>query len=279
MKVTFADFGPEIASSRLRAAIPQREMEKLGICRGRDVLVYGKHVLGFDQIAGFGKKVFDICDDHFRHPELRGYYLEHAERADLLTCNSEVMQRRIREETGRDASVILEPYESPERPAEIGPTLLWYGHASNLQDLRRIRPQLNYPLHALTNHPEYAQWTPQAFSTAIARPCIVVIPTGKSPAKSENRMVEAIRCGRYVCAEHLPAYEPFSGFFPIGDIPAHIEAALDDPEQSLGRIRAAQEYIRSKYSPEAIGKQWLGVIREHIQLRRTTDSRRELAAP
>ena len=39
MKVTFANFGAEVASSRLRAIIPQRELGKLGIEPGKDVLV------------------------------------------------------------------------------------------------------------------------------------------------------------------------------------------------------------------------------------------------
>lgn len=260
MKVTFVSLGEHIASSRLRALIPQRELGKLGVEKGRDVLVYGKHVLDFSHLEKFDKKVFDISDDHFKNPDLRNYYMAHADRADLLTCNSEVMQSRILEETGREAVVIPEPYESEEGLPDIGPSLLWFGHASNLQDLRRIRPKLVHPLFVLTNHPDYAAWTPEAFSKAIDRPCIVIIPTGKSLAKSENRMVEAIRRGRYVCAEPLPAYERFAQIYPLGNIPENIEAALADPVRSVGQIKAAQAFIRDRYSPETIGKHWLEVI-------------------
>ena len=263
MRITFADYGEEIASSRLRAIIPQRELAKLGIERGRDVLVYGKHVVPMDTVRRFGKSVFDICDDHFRD-EFRDYYLEHAENADLITCNSEVMRRIIKKETGRDAAIVHEPYESDELPPTIGSNLLWFGHASNLPDLERIESRLTRPLLALTNKDGFPQWSPKAFRVAVATECLVIIPTGKSLAKSENRMVEAIRCGKYVCAEPLPAYVPFARFFPLGDIPEHIEKTLSNKEFSLECIKAAQEYIKDIYSPAAIGQEWMRAIDEYL---------------
>lgn len=260
MTVTFASFGPHLASSRLRAKIPQSELAKMGIKQGRDVLVYGKHFLTKKDVSGFKRLIFDQCDDHFNHPELGAYYREHCEMADLITCNSEVMRKRIKEETGRDAYVIPEPYESDEGKADIGELLLWFGHASNMVDLDRIVPKLKRPLLVLSNYPGKPEWTPESFNRAMSKHCIVVIPTGKSMAKSENRMVESIRKGRYVCAEYLPAYEPFGKFFPLGDIPEHIESALANPQDSIQRIKDAQDYIRDRYSPQAIAKQWLEVL-------------------
>ena len=46
MKVTFVEYGDSLASSRLRAKIPQKELAKLGIGKGNDVLIYGKHFIG-----------------------------------------------------------------------------------------------------------------------------------------------------------------------------------------------------------------------------------------
>ena len=265
MTVTFADFGPQLASSRLRAKIPQRELRRMGMQQGNDVLVYGKHLLQEKDVSHFGALIFDICDDHFGN-DLGDYYRRHIGMADFITCNSEVMKNRIKEETGREATVIPEPYEHEEKPAAIGDLLLWYGHSSNFPDLERIAGDLKYPLLALSNHPDCAEWSMESFDKAISSKCIVIIPTGKSQAKSENRMVEAIRCGRYVCAEYLPSYEPFDCFFPLGDIPEHIEQALNNPEDSIGRIRATQGYIREKYSPRTIAKQWLEVINGALNL-------------
>jgi hypothetical protein len=90
MKVTFISFGKGLASSRLRAEIPQAEFAKMGIERGSDVVVYGKHWIYEDQLKGFKKKVFDVCDNHF-HNEHADYYKRHCQIADLITCNSEYM--------------------------------------------------------------------------------------------------------------------------------------------------------------------------------------------
>lgn len=260
MKVTFADFGPDIASSRLRAKIPQQELAKMGIQKGRDVLVYGKHFIEDRQLEVFEKLIFDVCDDHFSHDGIGEYYRRHILMADAVTCNSEFMRSRIKEETGRDATVVLESYESEEQEPAIGPYLYWYGHKSNLKDLERITPELTYPLMVLTNKEGYPEWSPEAHREAISTPCIVIIPTGKSLAKSENRMVEAIRSGRYVCAEHLPAYESFAKFFELGNIAEHIDRALANPHESIKRIKDAQAHIRDKYAPHTIAEQWLEVI-------------------
>lgn len=267
MTATFVDYGAEIASSRLRAAIPQRELGKLGVKKGADVLIYSKHWFPETLMGKYKYRIYDICDDHFRHPELGAYYKKHAESADVVTCNSDVMKAIVKDETGRDAVVIKEPYESQELPAEIGARLLWYGHKKNLFDLFRIEAQLKYPLLALTNKEGFPEWTPENFIEAIKKPCVVIIPTGESLAKSENRMVESIRCGKYVCAEYLPSYEPFDRFFPLGDIPAHLDMALSDIDSSLESIRAAQDYIRDRYSPPTIAKQWLEVINVNFNVR------------
>lgn len=265
MKVTFAHYGDVIASSRLRAKIPQQELAKLGIQKGKDVLVYGKHLLGEKDIAPYRRRIFDICDDHF-NGYFGDYYREHARNADVVTCNSEAMKQRIKECTGRDAIVVIDPYEGLQLKPCIGPRLLWFGHRSNLADLERISPHLKHPILALSNHPDCMEWTPEAQRRALAYECIVVIPTGKSPCKSENRLVEAVRSGKYVCAEHLPAYEKFEPFFPLGDIPTHVEEALAHPERSLERIVAAQEFIDDRFSPQEAGRQWLEVIHGNIDL-------------
>lgn len=256
-KVTFAYYSPEIASSRLRAEIPQQELEKYGVGKGMDVLVYGKHLVPMPTVKKFGQAVYDICDDHFHTPELEKYYREHAANADLITCNSEVMKTIILKETGRDAVVIPEPYESEEREPAIGDLLYWFGHSSNAQDIERLYPQLNGREIVVLTNPE---WTREKHNEVMSLPLIVVIPTGKSMAKSENRMVEAIRQGKYVCAEYLPSYEPFSQFFPLFDIPSHIEWALNNQAEALERIRHAQDYVRDRYSPAAIGKKWMEAL-------------------
>lgn len=257
MKVTFAEYDQNLASTRLRATIPQRELQKLGIERGNDVLVYGKHFLPDAVAMKFPKRVFDVCDDHFGNQH-GDYYRRHIANAHAVTCNSEVMRQVIQQQTGRNSTVIKEPYEGQEATCRIGKRLLWYGHQSNLNDFRRIRPELQYPCVVLTNHPEFDAWTPDRFCHEISRDCVVIIPTGKSQAKSENRFVEAVRRGRYVCAEPLPSYEGFP--IPTGDIPGHLEQVFGNPDEALQRLRDTQAAIRVPYSPKTIAQDWLKVL-------------------
>ena len=139
--------------------------------------------------------------------------------------------------------------------------LCWFGHKSNLPDLNRVLPSLDgRKIHILTNMPGYVKWSPENHKAMMRMPSIVILPTGKSMAKSENRMVEAIRGGHYVCAEYLPAYEPFYKFFPELPIHYHVDLAIEFAQESVARIYEAQNYIRDIYSPAAIGREWLEVI-------------------
>jgi len=250
--VTFADYGKNIASSRLRAAIPQRELEKLGIKKGRDILVYGKHLVSLEQVKKFGLAVYDICDNHF-HDSLAQYYYIHARNADLVTCNSEAMKDIIYRETAREAIVIPDPYESVEKPAGIGDGALWFGHESNLIDLD---PYLYLTPKILTGE----NWSREKQDLMLSECAFVLIPTGKSMAKSANRLIDAVRNGRFVIAGDLPAHEEFNKFMWIGDIRAGVEWFNSHQNEAIERIAECQKYIENKYSPESISRLWFNTL-------------------
>ena len=252
-QVTFASFGEHIASSRLRALIPQQQLSALGITKGRDVLVYGKHIVTNDQIKLFKNRVYDVCDDHFTD-QFAHYYLEHTEKADLVTCNSETMKEVIRQHTGRIATVIPDPYESDEKPAGMGNGLLWFGHQSNLVDLE---PYLDLKPEIITGE----GWSRDKQLAALDKCAAVLIPTGKSMAKSANRLIESVRNGRFVIAGYLPAHEEFKDWMWIGDIREGVEWLKEYPKQAIRDVTECQRYIRDKYSPEAIGRRWFEALR------------------
>lgn len=253
MKVTFACFGEHLASTRLRAQIPQEQLAKLGINKGFDVLVYGKHFLSFDQTRNFKRKVFDICDDHFDKLDLGDYYRAHAAAADAVTVNSEVMQEIVLKETGREATVIPDPYESAEQRPGIGNGLLWFGHQSNLKTLE---PYSDLEIKTLTA----PEWTRERQLDAIRECAFVILPTDDRRAKSANRLIEAVRNGRFVIAGPLPAHDEFKNYMWIGDIREGIEWAKYHPIECEERIRACQDFIDGKYNPATIGKQWAKVL-------------------
>lgn len=251
-KVAFANFGDTVASSRLRAIIPQQELAKLGVKHGKEVIVYGKSFIQMDELKPYGKRVYDVCNDHFGTPR-EDYYREHIANADLVTCNSETMAEIIRRETDRIATVIPDPYESEEKPAGMGNGLLWFGHESNLIDLepyRYLKPEI------LTG----SDWSREKQLAALDKCAAVLIPTGKSMAKSANRLIESVRNGRFVIAGNLPAHDEFKRWMWVGDIRDGVEWLKEYPKQAIRDVSECQRYIRDKYSPEAIGRLWFNAL-------------------
>ena len=255
MTVTFAEFDNRIASTRLRATIPKIELAKQGIAQGRDVLVYGKHFATMDQVKKYKRVIFDVCDNHFNSKTLSSYYRVHADNADLLTVNSDEMARIVLHETGRKAMVIPDPYESEEREPSIGEYPLWFGHEANLIDIepwRHIRG-----LKVLTGD----NWSRERQLEMLGECSCVLIPTGKSMAKSANRLIEAVRNGRFVVAGEMPAHEEFKKFMWIGkNLDDGIQWLYSNPSEALQRIRDCQAYIIDRYSPLTISKLWLEAI-------------------
>ena len=260
MKATFLFFGPEKASSRFRALIPWLELQKYGVKPGNDILVASKHGYSWDYANDFKKLVFDICDDHF-HTRWEQHYREGCKRADLIICNSPAMQMIIKDETDRDALVIEDPYEDDEHEPAFGDSLLWFGNRQNFPDLARVLPTLerDVELQIVSNIEGATQWTPQSIDLALKKCGMVIIPTGKSVAKSANRMIKALRYGRFVVAEPLPAHNEIEGPW-LGTISKGIKWALDNPQKVLDRIKQGQDSIRERFSPETIGKKWLEAL-------------------
>ena len=259
MNVTFKDWGSSLASSRYRSLIPAQELKKHGIEQGNDWLVIGKH--GWDwkkQTAGFKRVCFDVCDDHFNTPS-GDFYREAIQQADLVTSNSQEMARVVKEKTGRESIVIPDPYEQPERKARVHDHLLWFGHQSNLGDLLPWLDRLdNLEVVSGVRVNGVVQWSPEAMDAAFERAGLVVIPTGKSMAKSGNRAIESLRRGLFVVTGYLPAYADLGIY--IGDISDGVKWALSHQDEVIYRIKSAQDYIRNEYSPERIGQLWIKAL-------------------
>jgi hypothetical protein len=195
-----------------------------------------------------------VCDDHFQ-----GKWAEHykhgCEAADLVTCNSAEMARVIAAQTGRAAVVIGDPYEQPEGEPRVSDHLLWFGHKSNLPDLLPWLERLG-DIEIVTNieSPRVTTWTPGAMNDAFERAGLVVIPTGKSLAKSGNRAIESLRRGLFVVCGYMPAYADLGLY--IGDIADGVDWALTHRHTVLRRIKDAQDYIHDEYGIERIGAMW-----------------------
>ncbi len=264
MKVTFLTFDEVLASARLRQHIPARELMKLGVQVGEhgDVLICSKHGWPLELMNGYDKIIFDVCDDHLNNKAIGPHYREMCRLADLITCNSSAMQWRIWEEMKMPAKVIPDPYEGELLEPSWGEGLLWFGSGTNLKDLWREVPNLKgYGMAVVSDAAEEGiiPWSPKAMKDALAACSVVILPTGKSPCKSANRMIEAIRAGKVVVANPLPAYEEFSPFVWIGDIREGVDWVHEHQEEALEGVRRAQKYVE-RFSPERVGAMWLNAV-------------------
>lgn len=271
MNISFVTPGDEtLASVRYRMLIPAEALIKMGhsvtvgnCAQETGVYVFSKHnhadLVLMDNLSGV-KKVFDVCDDHF-HDQHANHYRAMAAACDVLTCSTQAMWEVLLKETGREAIVIDDPYEFPEEPPVIrkpGRTM-WFGHQSNLPSLNGYKVD-----DRISNAPGCMPWSMETMVIAFDRNQIVVIPHSderKNSVKSTNRVVESIRMGKWVTASPLRSYEQFKDFANIGDVKAGVEMYNDLPDDLLvTRIKAGQDYIRERFSPERIARQWLKAL-------------------
>jgi len=303
-----------LASTRYRALIPARELsrrgwnvrvmafaeaELLGPDFSADTVVISKtidpaalKVIRLAQKNG-ARLILDMCDSHFDNPEIGAYHKKLCEISNAVVASTPEMARVIKQESGRDAVVIGDPYEGKRGRPKCDPAtpkvkLLWFGHISNLDALAQMIPELRelvsdeivFQIEIVTQitpaveemfgmdsdlngegiELELTPWTMENNAKAIQRCDFVIIPTLKIQkilVKSTNRVVESLWGGRFVLAGDIPAYQAFKEWAWIDDdIKAGIAWALVHRSEIPDRISAAQNYISQYYSSEVISQQW-----------------------
>jgi hypothetical protein len=277
MRVTVLGIDQTIASTRYRAMAPAKYLRSHGIdlCGDDgDLLIVGKHGWDKSLVDRYKAFIFDVCDDWFADKELGPFYREMVRRAAVVTCNSDVMRFRIHQETGRAATVIPDAFEREEWAPSWGEGLLWFGNPLNLPDFFRAVQKLeglDLPLGCISRHEDYMSeelrqliipWSPTAMDKGFKSAAVVILPTGASPAKSANRLIESVRAGKFVVAEPLPAYEEFADFMWVGDIRQGVEWAVANKAECFKRVKRAQKYIAKHYSIDVIGEKWLAAVKE-----------------
>lgn len=258
----YIPFKPEMASVRYRCLIPGLLLNEMDI---PDVTVVAKDWIHLDEVKAQKRPlIWDCCNDHFKN---RKYYREIALIADAIVVPTVNMQERVKAETGRDSFIVEDPYEFPEAPPALrsrkAQRLFWYGHDNNLKGLLQQNDAfVGRELRIICNAPGYQPWSLPNMLDGFGWCDVVPIPVKPDPtsqAKSPNRMVEAIRQGRYVVANPLPAYKPYGMW--QGDLKKGLEWVDNNPEEALEAVRKAQKIVEEKHSPQVIAAQWLEVFK------------------
>lgn len=313
----------KVASVRYRALMPAAGLRAMGhdalvighdrnslersrqSISGADVVVFRRnyddpecieHLLGETAAAGV-KTVFDLSDDRL-HGRVGPHLRRMVELAGAVTTTSTSLQGKIRDEYGKEAFVIGDPFEGPrgEPRWQPGPRLkaLWFGHPVNLPSLEQCLPAL---LQACRKKPmdlrivtervdgierqckdfnsknrnllsmRFAEWSNAETWRSLAETDFVVIPYiaghPRSLAKSPNRIIESLWAGRFVVAQPIPSYQEFSEWAWVGeDIAAGIGWMFDNPQTIAPRIAAAQQHIAATYSASRISADWEKVCRQ-----------------
>ena len=254
---------PQLASYRLRVDIPAQHLgcEYAIGTTGKPTFFFKQGNTALAE-ALTGGIVYDVVNDHFEGKYAREYH-GMCDIADVITVASEVMGEVVKRATGRDSIVIDDPYENHEEaPACVGNGLLWFGHAANLHSLLAHLPATHEHLVVCTNHPQAdVQWSRSAEDQCL-KGAAVVLMTGSSPGASANRVVKAIRAGRFVvapddCAE---SWRELAPYIWVGDVQEGIRWALNNREDVCKKILAGQGYIRERFKPQLIGSLWAEVF-------------------
>lgn len=266
-------FGPTIASYRYRASIPCEEVGKINgyttaMQDGEaDIVVFskpsGEQIPIAEKAKADGAKIIvDFADDHFHHPVVGPIYHRFAELSDGIVTGSTVMRGRIYDYIKKDSVVIGDPYEQEEcAPHANGEDFLWFGHIRNFGEAQGIFPYMGKRRLRVVTGPQKLsgtiQWTPHAMPKVFAVSNIVILPTQEGAEyKSPNRLLNSIRAGCFaVCMKH-PAYQEFRDFVWVGDFVTGLRWVDVFKEDLNALVAKAQGYIRDRYSPAAIGKQW-----------------------
>ncbi|HVB48531.1 MAG TPA: methyltransferase domain-containing protein [Burkholderiales bacterium] len=117
---------------------------------------------------------------------------------------------------------------------------------------------------------EFLPWSRDRVWNLMAECDVVAIPSLQDQltkaVKSPNRIVEAIRAGRFVIAHPLPAYREFERFAWIGeDLGQGLRWALNHPEEVVERIAQGQSHIAANFSPEIAASEWEAIFRRLAQ--------------
>jgi hypothetical protein len=254
MRLTFIHAGSEQdASYRYRARRPAEALGATINTSDADVYIFAKphqdNLADVQHLNAIGRlTIMDTCDVHWQRPGIKTMMQE----ATALTVNTPYMADLVRQQFGREATIIIDPYEYEEVPPHCdGNHLLWYGHPVNGASFNRFsRFMMDYP-HEIVTRKQSAEhnvteWSMEAQRRAFETADIVLMPE-TAPYKSCNRTVEAVRQGCFVVAEPHPSLRDFPGIW-IGNIKEGVAWAIQHPVEARNRTRQAQDYVRESYS-------------------------------
>lgn len=237
---------PQLASYRLRVQIPSKHLgmpHRIGVGEPTFFFKSGNPDLAKRLDCPI---VYDVVNPHFADADVR----QMCDLATVITCSSEAMRWAVHKVTGRDAVVIVDPYENAESAPRVGDSLLWFGHQANLDSLKPYED-----LDPVMCSGE--AWSREREDADLSAAGLVLL-TGNNPGASANRPAKALRAGRFVVApEDCPhAWKELGDYIWIGDVREGVHWARENREEACRKVLEGQRFVKERFSPQLIGSQW-----------------------
>ena len=122
--------------------------------------------------------------------------------------------------------------------------------------IRKVNPRFSM---------RHVPWSLETTRVELERADLVLLPQEVESAwgrvKSHNRLVEAIRAGRFAIASPIPSYLELASYAWVGaDLATGIEWALQHLDEVQQRLAAGQAYVAERFDPAVIGAKWAEVL-------------------
>ena len=237
--------------------------------------------------------VYDLCDNKFDEKE---EYAPCCMMADLVSANSVQMGISAKENTGRDSTVMPDPYERPKLAPTFNPgpeiKLLWFGSQASFKFLplvevwQRLETEIGNYRYAMISSKtgrllskmtkrmnkgvvtgvnfsrlDMHDWTWELQGQLMSDCDIVLMPVAvdnyRTDTKSANRVIDSLISGKFVITTPLASYEEFAPYTWQGDYIEGIKWARDNPSEVVKRITLGQQYVEEHYSAARLSKQFI----------------------
>ncbi|MGQ9369810.1 methyltransferase domain-containing protein [Azospirillum sp. ST 5-10] len=251
-----------------------------------------------DVLRDAGKRVVvDVCDNIAAAPHLMAHYPSMLERADAVTVSSEALAELVGEVATVPVVQVPDCVElargEPAFPASASPVrLLWFGRSGNaapllslMSDLTALARETPCRLEVVCDATDgfasalerakgslavdLTPWSPEALEGALLRCHAVLLPSSDEPAmatKSANRLQEALWAGRIPVAHPTRSHQAFRDSAVVtSDLVDGLRWVLAHGDAVLERIAAGQAAVAARFTPEAVARDWDGVVREVVE--------------
>jgi len=245
------------------------------------------------------KMIWDVCDNYFSDRR-RSQALQLLKKCHAVTTTTNKLKEVIEDECKKlkidkkifiiDDPVFYEFNEPSFAPKDVL-KVTWYGNDGNLQhadwnklvfgplkERQNEEPPIKFTVinrngtmpsgvNFLNGESRNVKWTERIQRTIASKSDFIILPINPEHpftiGKSHNKLVDGLACGTMVLASAQDSYLKFSDYAYVNDnfVDNMIEC-LNNPAQTLERIRLGQEYIQQKLSDINIAKQWIEVVEE-----------------